>query len=111
MTAHSETDSENAVLAAINLWPGIEGTVAAKSSSAYETVETQLETAAAALQAEPALTGPLPKRHWRVCRLSWRLLGLSRPTLYLTLLRSCCMRGLEALLVITALLAVLRRSK
>lgn len=109
VTAHSETDSENAVLAAINLWPGIEGTVAAKSSSAYETVETQLGAAAAALQAEPADWAAAEKA---LESMQTVLAPVGTEQTYTVFDSAAIMlrEGLEALLVIAALLAVLRRS-
>jgi high-affinity iron transporter len=109
VAARSEVDSENAVLAALNLWPGIEGAVAAKSSTAYETVEAQLGTAAASLQAEPA--------DWAAAEMALEtmqaaLAPIGAEQTYTVFDSAAIMlrEGLEALLVIAALLAVLRRS-
>ena len=105
----SEVDSENAVLAAISLWPGIEGTVAAKSSSAYDTVEAQLSVAAAALQAEPADWAGAEKA-LETMQAALAPVGAEQTYTVFDSAAIMLREGLEALLVIAALLAVLRRS-
>ncbi len=109
VAARSETDGENAVLAAVTLWPGVEGAVAAKSSSAYETVEAQLGTAAAALRAEPPDWAAAERA---LTTMQAALAPLAAPQTYTVFDSAAIMlrEGLEALLVIAALLAVLRRS-
>ena len=109
VSARSEADSENAVLAAITLWPGIEGSVAAKSSSAYETVESQLGAAAATLRAEPADWAAAEKA---LETMQSALAPIGTEQTYTVFDSAAIMlrEGLEALLVIAALLAVLRRS-
>jgi len=109
VAARSEGESENAVLAALSLWPGIEGTVAAQSSSAYETVEAQLGAAAAALQTEPADWAAADKA---LASMQAALAPIGAEQTYTVFDSAAIMlrEGLEALLVIAALLAVLRRS-
>lgn len=109
VAARSEADSENALLVALNIWPSVEGTVAAKSSSAYDTVEAQLGTAAAALRAEPA---DWAAAEAALATMQTALAPISVEQTYTVFDSAAIMlrEGLEALLVIAALLAVLRRS-
>lgn len=94
---------------AVQIWPSIEGAIATKSQAAYTAIEGDLSRATAALRAQPAnLAG------------AGTLIGQVRQTLApfaetqsynafdaaAIILRE----GLEALLVIVALLAFLRRS-
>ena len=48
-----EVGTEGAVLAAVVMWPAVEGVVAAKSPDAYTAIEAHLATASAAMHAEP----------------------------------------------------------
>jgi high-affinity iron transporter len=109
VAARNETDSENAVLAAVSVWPGIEGAVAAKSSSAYETVEAQLGAAAAALEAEPADWAAAEKA-LETMQAALAPIGAEQTYTVFDSAAIMLREGLEALLVIAALLAVLRRS-
>jgi high-affinity iron transporter len=91
----------------IRAWPAIEGAVATKSADAYEAIEGDLGRARAALAAQPA---DLPAAKTAIERMRGELAPLAGDQAYtafdaaLIILRE----GLEALLVIVALLAFLR---
>ena len=93
----------------IRAWPAIEGAVAAKSQDAYGAVEGEMGRARAAIEAKPA---DLPAAESSLERMRAALAPLAGEQAYtafdagLIILRE----GLEALLVIVALLAFLRRS-
>jgi high-affinity iron transporter len=93
----------------IRAWPSVEGALAAKSQEAYTAIEVDLSRAAAALEAEPA---NLSEAEAAVKRLRETLLpfvGVQTYTMFdagAIILRE----GLEALLIVVALLAFLRRS-
>jgi high-affinity iron transporter len=93
----------------IRAWPAIEGAVATKSADAYEAIEGDLGRARAALAAQPA---DLPAAKTAIERMRGELAPLAGDQAYtafdaaLIILRE----GLEALLVIVALLAFLRKS-
>jgi high-affinity iron transporter len=107
--AQDEAGTENAVLAAIGMWPAVEGTVAATSPDAYTAIEAQLANAGAALREEPV--------NWQaaqaaVVSMQLALEPISGQQTY-TIFDAAVIifrEGLEALLIVAALLAVLRRS-
>ena len=102
-------NSAGAIAAALNLWPSVEGGVAAKSPAAYEVVEAQLSKAGAALRAEP--------RDWAAAAAALTAMQTALasigPEQTYTMFDAAAIilrEGLEALLVIAALLTILRRS-
>lgn len=104
-----EMKAEGAILGAIGMWPAVEGVVAAKSSDAYATIEGQLAKAGAALREEPV--------NWAAAQTAvagmQAALGPLADQVTYTMFDSAAIilrEGLEALLIVAALLAVLRRS-
>jgi len=94
---------------AIQLWPVVEGAIAAKSPEAYTAIEVDLGKASGALKAAPA---DLPTAEAALERIQDALVPFAAGQRY-TLFDSMAIilrEGLEALLVITALLAFLQRS-
>ncbi|MCL4294851.1 MAG: FTR1 family protein [Anaerolineae bacterium] len=93
----------------IRAWPSVEGAIAAKSQEAYTAIEVDLSRAAAALKAEPA---NLSEAEAAVERLRETLLPFVGGQTY-TMFDAAAIilrEGLEALLIVVALLAFLRRS-
>ncbi len=96
--------------AAIRVWPAVEGTVAASSPATYRAIELDLAAAAAALGAAPADTGAATAALTRL-RTAVAPFVVEAPTYTAFDAAAILLReGLEALLVIVALLAFLRRS-
>ncbi|MBI1881620.1 MAG: FTR1 family iron permease, partial [Chloroflexi bacterium] len=94
---------------AIRAWPSIEGAIAAKSQEAYTAIEVDLSRAAAALEAKPA---NLAEAEAAIERLHENLAPFVGGQTY-TMFDAAAIilrEGLEALLIIVALLAFLRRS-
>jgi high-affinity iron transporter len=93
----------------IRAWPSVEGAIAAKSQEAYTTIEVDLSRAAAALEAEPA---NLSEAEAAVERLRETLSPFVGGQTYTTFDAAAIIlrEGLEALLIVVALLAFLRRS-
>jgi high-affinity iron transporter len=94
---------------AIRAWPSVEGVIAAKSQEAYTAIEVDLSRAAAALEATPANLGDAEAAVDRLRTTLAPYVGGQTYTMFdasAIILRE----GLEALLVIVALLAFLRRS-
>jgi high-affinity iron transporter len=90
-------------------WPSVEGAIATKSQEAYTAIEVDLSRAAAALEAKPA---NLNEAEAAVERLRETLSPFVAGQTY-TMFDSAAIilrEGLEALLIIVALLAFLRRS-
>lgn len=90
-------------------WPSVEGAIAAKSQEAYTAIELDLGRAMAALEAEPAdLSGAAAA----IERLKGTLAPFAVVQTYTAFDAAAIIlrEGLEALLVIVALLAFLRRS-
>lgn len=90
-------------------WPAVEGAVAAKSAEAYTAIEVDLGRAITALEAQPA---DLAAAEAAIERLRDNLAPFTGSQTY-TMFDSAAIilrEGLEALLVIVALLAFLRRS-
>lgn len=90
-------------------WPGIEGAVAAKSQDAYQSVEHDLTVARAALRATPADVAAATAA---VGRMQEQLAPFREGSTYTAFDAAAIIlrEGLEALLVIVALLAFLRKS-
>lgn len=114
-TAYQELEEGKANEAAeyleqvIRAWPSVEGTVAAKSQEAYTAIEVDLSRAATALEAKPA---NLSEAEAAVERLRETLSPFVGDQTY-TMFDSAAIilrEGLEALLIVVALLAFLRRS-
>jgi high-affinity iron transporter len=94
---------------AVQAWPSIEGTVAAKSQSDYGAIEGELGKAIGALKATPA---DLVTAEASVASIRAMLAPYANPQSY-TMFDAAAVilrEGLEALLVVVALLAVLQRS-
>jgi high-affinity iron transporter len=93
----------------IRAWPGIEGAVATKSQESYQTIEAELGRAHAALNAQPA---DLAAAKVSVERIHTELALFSNGQTYTWFDAAAIIlrEGLEALLVIVALLAFLRKS-
>lgn len=104
-TAEAAEQLEQVVAA----WPSIEGTIAAKSPEAYTAIEVDLSRAMAALEAEPANLNEAEAAVERLRQNLSPFVGGQTYTMFdaaAIILRE----GLEALLVIVALLTFLRRS-
>ncbi|MFN8459269.1 MAG: FTR1 family protein [Anaerolineae bacterium] len=94
---------------AIQMWPSIEGTIAAKSQEAYTAIEVDLSKAMAALEAEPADLSGAAAAIERLAENAAPFVSTQTYTAFdaaAIILRE----GLEALLVMVALLAFLNRS-
>ncbi len=93
----------------IRAWPGVEGAIATRSQDAYTTIEVSLGQASAALKAKPA---DMAAAELAVERVRDALAPLAEAQTYTALDAAAIIlrEGLEALLVIVALLAFLRRS-
>ncbi len=93
----------------ILLWPSVEGAIATQSPEAYTTIEVALGRATAALQDQPA---NLAEAEAAIEQLRATLAPFVMSTTYTMFDAAAIMlrEGLEALLVIVALLAFLRRS-
>lgn len=101
--------AKEAVLDAVSMWPAVEGVVAAKSPDAYTAVEEQLGKMTAALRSEPVQWEAVEEA---TVAMQNALVPLSLEPSY-TMFDAAAIvlrEGLEALLVVAALLAVLRRS-
>lgn len=110
--AVAEGDAEQAEAAleqAIVAWPSVEGAIAAKSQSAYATIETELGRARAALEAQPV---DFAAASAALATLSTTLAPFVGAQTYTAFDAAAILlrEGLEALLVVVALLAFLRRS-
>lgn len=103
--AVAQTHMNNAALA----WPAIEGTIAAKSQDDYTTIERELGRALAALEAQPADTASATQS---IALLQQRFVPYVQIQSYTAFDAAAIIlrEGLEALLIIVALLAFLRRS-
>lgn len=90
-------------------WPAVEGAIAAKSQDDYHAIEDDLGAAAAALEAQPADTALAAAA---LQRLTGRLTPYAGSQTYsfIDVAAILLREGLEALLVIVALLAFLRQS-
>lgn len=98
------------LMAAIRAWPAVEGEVAARSPAAYSAIEVDLGKAIAALEAEPA---DLAAAEGAVGRLRAAVAPFAQGQATYGVFDAAAIllrEGLEALLVIVALLAFLRRS-
>lgn len=95
--------------AIILAWPSVEGAIAAKSPEAYTAIEVDLSRAAGALKAQPA---DLPAAEAAIERLRESLAPFTTAARYTVFDAAVIIlrEGLEALLVIVALLAFLDRS-
>ena len=93
----------------IRAWPGVEGAIAARSQEAYTEIEVNLGQADAALKAQPA---NLKEAGVAVARVRDALSPFATDQAYTALDAAAIIlrEGLEALLVLVALLAFLRRS-
>lgn len=94
---------------ALRAWPGVEGAVAAKSQDAYTQIEVNLARAGSALKAQPADLGASAQA---LDAARSALAPFAGATVYTAFDAAAIIlrEGLEALLVIVALLAFLRRS-
>lgn len=94
---------------AVQMWPSIEGAIAAKSQEAYTAIEVDLSKAMAALKAEPV---DLPGAAAAVERLAENAAPFASAQTYTAFDAAAIIlrEGLEALLVMVALLAFLNRS-
>jgi high-affinity iron transporter len=101
--------SASQIDAFIRAWPAIEGTVATKSQDAYEVVESEMGRALAALKTQPA---DLATAEAAISRMREELAPFSAEQTYTWFDAAAIIlrEGLEALLVIVALLAFLRKS-
>lgn len=93
----------------IRAWPSVEGAIAAKSPDAYTAIEVDLSRAAAALKARPADLNSAEAALERLRETLSPFVSLQTYTL-LDAAAIILREGLEALLVIVALLAFLQRS-
>jgi high-affinity iron transporter len=93
----------------IRAWPAVEGAVATKSGAAYTAVESDIGSARAALDAQPP---DLAAAHAAIVRMRATLAPLAEEQMYTAFDAGAIIlrEGLEALLVIVALLAFLRKS-
>jgi high-affinity iron transporter len=93
----------------IRAWPGIEGVVATKSQDAYEAVEDEMGRARVALKTQPA---DLATAEAAITRMREELAPFGAAQRYTAFDAAAIIlrEGLEALLVIVALLAFLRKS-
>jgi high-affinity iron transporter len=93
----------------VRAWPGIEGAVATKSQDAYQAVEGEMGRARAALQTQPADVGTAKAA---IERMQEELAPFRAGATYTAFDAAAIIlrEGLEALLVIVALLAFLRKS-
>ena len=113
--AHSAIEAGDVAEAAEKLgaiilaWPSVEGAIAAKSPEAYTAIEVDLSRAAGALKAQPA---DLPEAEAAIERLRENLAPFTTAARYTVFDAAAIIlrEGLEALLVIVALLAFLDRS-
>ncbi|MFQ5594786.1 MAG: FTR1 family protein [Anaerolineae bacterium] len=113
--AHRAVEAGNSAVAAeevgaiILAWPSVEGAIAAKSPEAYTAIEVDLSRAAGALRAQPA---DLPTAKATLERLRENLAPFTTAARYTVFDAAAIIlrEGLEALLVIVALLAFLDRS-
>jgi len=105
MTAEAEAQLQEAMRA----WPAVEGAIAAKSQEDYTAIEVALSRAAAALATQPP---QLEEAEAAVEQLRTTLIPFAGRQTY-TMFDAAAIilrEGLEALLVMVALLAFLRRS-
>jgi len=109
VNARSEGNGKSAVLAVTNLWPSVEGAVAAQSPAAYEAVEAQLSLATAALHTDP-VDWAAANQALAAMQTALEPIGAEQTYTMFDSAAIMLREGLEALLVIAALLAVLRRS-
>jgi high-affinity iron transporter len=95
--------------ALLHAWPAVEGAVATRDKDAYTAIEIDLGRAAAAIKAQPA---DLATAGAALDRLRATLAPFASTQIYTALDAAAIIlrEGLEALLVIVALLAFLRRS-
>jgi high-affinity iron transporter len=102
-------DARAAIEALIRAWPAVEGAIATKDKDAYTAIEVDLGRAAAAIKAQPA---DIVAAGAALDRLGAALAPFTRAQTYGALDAAAIIlrEGLEALLVIVALLAFLRRS-
>ncbi|MFQ5341801.1 MAG: FTR1 family protein, partial [Anaerolineae bacterium] len=113
--AYRAVEAGNATAAAEELgaiilaWPGVEGAIAAKSPEAYTAIEVELSRAAGALKVQPA---DLHSAEAAIERLRETLAPFATGAKYTAFDAAAIIlrEGLEALLVIVALLAFLNRS-
>jgi high-affinity iron transporter len=102
-------EAEEQLTEVIRMWPSVEGTVAAQSQDAYTAIEVQLSRAAAALDANPVDVSRAEAAVEQLRDTLAPFAGSQSYTMFdaaVIILRE----GLEALLVIVALLAFLQRS-
>lgn len=109
--ANGDTETANAQFAqVVAAWPGVEGEIAARSQDAYTAIETNLGRALAALRAEPvdqaAAATALEELRATLSPFAIAPAAYTMFDAAAIILRE----GLEALLVIVALLAFLNRS-
>jgi high-affinity iron transporter len=93
----------------VRAWPAVEGAIAAKDQDAYTAIEIELGRAAGAIKAQPA---DMAAAAAALDRLSDTLAPFAQAQTYTALDAAAIIlrEGLEALLVVVALLAFLRRS-
>ncbi|HEY3229771.1 MAG TPA: FTR1 family protein [Roseiflexaceae bacterium] len=93
----------------VRAWPAVEGAIATRDKDAYTAIEADLGRAAAAIRARPA---DMAAAAVAVARLRATLAPLTAAQTYTALDAAVIIlrEGLEALLVVVALLAFLRRS-
>jgi high-affinity iron transporter len=93
----------------IRAWPSVEGVVATKSPDAYKAIESEMGRALAALKAQPADTATATAS---LARMRSELAPFAAGQRYTAFDAAAIIlrEGLEALLVIVALLAFLRKS-
>jgi high-affinity iron transporter len=93
----------------IRAWPGVEGAIKIQSEDAYKNIEIDMGRARAALQAQPA---DMVSAEAAVKRMRDTLAPLASARIYTAFDAAAIIlrEGLEALLVVVALLAFLRRS-
>jgi high-affinity iron transporter len=102
-------EAADAIGALIHAWPAVEGPIATKDKDAYTAIEIDLGRAAAAIRATPA---DMAAAGAALDHLRATLAPFAGAQAYTALDAAVIIlrEGLEALLVIVALLAVLRRS-
>jgi high-affinity iron transporter len=104
-----DAQAEAQLQEAMRAWPDVEGAIAPKSQEAYTAIEIELSRAVAALEARPP---KLEEAEAAVEQLRTTLTPLAGHQTY-TMFDAAAIilrEGLEALLVVVALLAFLRRS-
>jgi len=107
---NDSTAARQALTEAIQIWPAVEGAVAARSQDAYRSIEVELGRASAALKAQPADVASATAAIERLAAEMKPFAG-SQTYTWLDAAAIILREGMETLLVLMALLAFLKRSE